>query len=104
MRSGLPVGALPRACLPNHWRFAGEAGLLGACSGYSDTLLVRRAAQGTAERREVAQSGEREGHEETLVRRHREPGAQSVEIVHLVLELYAAALRVVVAGDRLLQE
>jgi hypothetical protein len=42
MPSGLLVGALPRARLPIIGVSAGEAGLLGACSGYSDTLLALR--------------------------------------------------------------
>jgi hypothetical protein len=40
--------ATARACLLNQCRFAGEAGLPGACSGYSDTLLAgcRESMQG----------------------------------------------------------
>jgi len=38
-QNGLLVGALRARCLEFNGVFAGEAGLLGACSGFSDTLL-----------------------------------------------------------------
>jgi hypothetical protein len=41
MPNGLLVGALRACVFQIIGVFAGEAGLLGACSGYSDTLLVR---------------------------------------------------------------
>jgi hypothetical protein len=41
MPNGLLVGALRACVFQIIGVFAGEAGLLGACSGYSDTLLAK---------------------------------------------------------------
>ena len=64
-------------------------------------LSPRHAAQGAVERREIAEAGERERQEETVVGRDRECAG---EILLLVLEREPAALRVVVAADRKLVE
>src|SRR5690349_21593272 len=60
------------------------------------------AAQGAAEGGEVAEPGERERHEEAPIDGHRQR-CDAAEVVGLVFERDAAALRVVEAGDPLLQ-
>src|SRR5262245_49666820 len=65
----------------------------------ADKALTRNVSEGTAERREVAEAGQRERHEEAIVGRH--DGRRRI-VEPLVFEGNAAALRVVVAVDPLL--
>src|SRR5215475_10433578 len=68
-----------------------------------DNRSARHPAQPAAERREIAQAGERKRKEEAMVGRHGER-RDALQIVLLVLECQAAALGVVERGDPLLDE
>src|SRR5207247_1408121 len=64
---------------------------------------ARDAAQRAVERRKVAEASQRERQEEPVVGWNGDDRLQAAEAEGLVLERHAAALRVVEAGDALLQ-
>src|SRR6188768_1760325 len=70
------------------------------------TMPISRmlAAEGAEQVREGADAGERERQVEALVRRHADRSRPRAEVEFLVLDRQAAALRVVVSDDALVEE